>query len=162
MWQEVTAADIDDVAFERLPEDTGVVAPIAGPEDEPDPAIVDQLAQVRSALPDWPPGKVRDPVQRVRNYLYAAAVADVYRLDPLERFVPLAVFEQIEASVPAGDLPKVLYFVALHPLDGSDSATRQLHRLGLPDGPTDARMLRNRVMIYAFKLLGRLTLPPAR
>lgn len=161
-WQEVTAADIDGVAFERLPDDTGVVAPIAGTDEEPDPAIVDQLAQIRSTLPTWPPGMVPDPVQRVRNYLLAAAVADIYRLDPLERFVPLAVFGQIQASVPAGDLPKVLYFVALHPRDGSDSAAGQLHELGLPDGPPDTRMLRSRVMIYAFKLLGRLTVPPPR
>jgi ABC-2 type transport system permease protein len=161
-WQDVTAADIDGVAFERLPEDTGVVAPIAGTDDEPDPSIADQLGQVRSTLPAWPPGKVADPVQRVRNYLFAAAVADVYRMDPLERFVPLAVFEQIQASVPAADLPKVLYFAALHPRDGSDSAARQLHLLGLPDGPPDTRTLRSRVMIYAFKLLGRLTVPPAR
>lgn len=161
-WQAVTPADIDGVAFERLPPDDGVVAPIAPAGDEPDPAIADQLEQVRAALPAWPPGKVRDPVQRVRNFLCAAAVADVYRLDPLERFVPLAVFEQIQASVPADDLPKILYFVALHPLDGGDSAARQLHQLGLPDGPPDTRPLRNRAMIYAFKLLGRVTVPPAR
>jgi len=158
-WQQVTAADIGGVAFERLPADTGVVAPIAGEEDEPDQAIAEQLDALRAALPDWPPGKVRDPVQRVRNYLCAASVADVYRMDPLERFVPLAVFEQIEGTVPAADLPKILYFIAVHPLDGDDSAVRQLHRLGLPDGPPDTRFLRNRNMIYAFKLLGRLTVP---
>ena len=161
-WQEVTAADIGGVAFERLPEDTGVVAPIAGPDDEPDAEIADQLEKLGAALPTWPPGQVRDVVQRVRNYLFAAAVADVYRLDPLERFVPLAVFERIQVSVPASDLPKILYFVALHPRDGSDSAARQLHQLGLPDGPPDTGKLRNRAMIYAFKLLSRLTVPPAR
>lgn len=160
-WQEVTSADIDGVAFERLPPDSGVVAPIAAPDEEPDPEIADLLDQVRSALPGWPPGKIQDPVQRVRNYLYAASIADVNRMDPLERFVPVAVFEQIQASVPSNDLPKILYFVALHPLDGGDSAVRQLHQLGLPDGPRDTRMLRNRSMIYAFKLLGRVTAPPA-
>lgn len=161
-WQEVTAADIDGVAFERLPADTGVVAPIAGEDEEPDAAIAEQLEQVRAALPDWPPGKVADPVQRVRNYLCAASVADVYRMDPLERFVPLAVFEQIQSSVPTPDLLKILYFIAVHPLDGDDSAIRQLHQLGLPDGPSDTRTLRNRNMIYAFKLLGRLTAVPDR
>ena len=156
-WQEVTPADIDGVAFERLPPDSGVVAPIAGTDEDPDPAIADQLEQVRIALPAWRPGKVEDPVQRVRNYLYAASIADLYRMDPLERFVPLAVFEQIQSSVAAEDLSKILYFVALHPLSGSDSAVRQLHLLGLPDGPEDTLMLRNRAMIYAFKLLGRIT-----
>jgi ABC-type multidrug transport system permease subunit len=159
-WQAVTTGDIDGVAFERLPADTGVVAPIAAADEEPDPSVADQIERVRSALPDWTPGRIGDPVQRVRNYLSAAAVADVYRMDPLERFLPLAVFDQIQASVPAEDLPKILYFIAVHPLDGSDSAARQLHQLGLPDGPSDTRTMRDRIMLYAFKLLGRLTGSP--
>ncbi len=159
-WQDVTREDIAGVAFERLPADTGVVAPIAGISDEPDPEIADQLQQLQSALPSWQPGKSGDPVQRVRNYLYAAAIADVSRMDPLERFVPLVVFEQLRKSIAAENLPKILYFIALHPLDGSDAAVQRLHELGLPDGPEDTRLLRNRAMMYAFKLLGRITVAP--
>src|SRR6185312_14798394 len=78
-WQDVTKADINGVAFSRLPEDTGVVAPIAAIDDEPEDAIIPQLDRIAAALPEWKPGKVLDPVQRVRNFLYAASVADVYR-----------------------------------------------------------------------------------
>jgi ABC-2 type transport system permease protein len=155
-WQDVTAADIEGVAFERLPDDAGIVAPIAAADQQPDAEITAQLEALRAALVEWTPGHVSDPVQRVRNYLSAAAVLDVYRLDPLERFVPLVVFERIESSIQPEDLPKVLYFVAVHPNEGSVAAARQLHELGLPDAPADARLLRNRIMLYAFKMLGRI------
>jgi hypothetical protein len=46
--------------------------------------------------------------------------------------------------------------VAVHPDEGSVAAARQLHELGLPDAPADARLLRNRIMLYAFKMLGRI------
>jgi ABC-2 family transporter len=161
-WRQVTQADIDGVAFERLPPDRGVVAPIAAPGEQPDATIVEQLGQIQGALPIWGPGRIADPVQRVRNYLYAASVADIYQMDPLERFVPLLVFDQIQRSIPAENLPRILYWIALHPLAGSDSAAGSLHELALPDGPPDTLLLRNRVMIYAFKLLGRLNAVSAK
>ena len=45
----------------------------------------------------------------------------------------------------------------MHPDEGDNSATRDLTALGLPrvSGPT--KVARGRVMLYAFKLLGRLT-----
>jgi ABC-type multidrug transport system permease subunit len=161
-WEAVTQKDIDGVAFDRLPRDTGVVTPIAGDDESADPPIAEQLDQVRAALTHWAPGKVADPVQRVRNLLYVASVCDVFRIYPLERFVPLAVFDQIDAVSASMDLPKILYFIALHPDGGSDSAARQIHLVGLPDAPADTRLLRNRNMLYAFKLLGRLTQTPDR
>ena len=116
-----------------------------------------QLDRVYAALPDWAPGKVRDPLQRVRNLLYISAVADIYRMDPLERFLPYAVFDQIQRAVPSDDLPKILYFIALHPSDGDDSASRRMAPFNLPDAPRDTRALRNRAMIYSFKFLARLS-----
>src|SRR6185436_2129626 len=106
-WQDVTKSDIDGVAFDRLPTDTGIVAPIAAIDDEPEPEIAGQIDRIVAALPAWQPGKVADPVQRVRNLLYAASVADVYRMDPLERFVPRVVFREMQISISESDLPKI-------------------------------------------------------
>jgi len=156
-WRDVTAHDIANVAFDRLPKDDGVIAPIAAPADVPDDETAAQLDRVYAALPDWAPGKVRDPLQRVRNLLYISAVADIYRMDPLERFLPYAVFDQIQRAVPSDDLPKILYFIALHPSDGDDSASRRMAHFNLPDAPRDTRALRNRAMIYSFKFLARLS-----
>jgi ABC-2 type transport system permease protein len=158
-WQQVTTKDIEGVAFDRLPPETGVVAPIAAPDDEPDAETADQLDSIRSALSSWQPVQLTDPVQRVRNYLFAAAVADVYRLDPLERFVPLIVFDRLQAAMTAADLEKILYFIAVRPEEGNAEAGRRLHEINLPDAPEDLRTLRNRTMLYAFRFLGRLSRP---
>ena len=155
-WEGIVAADFDGVAFERLPPDTGIVAPIARAEDDPDPPIAGQLEQLAAALAEWKPGRAPDPVTRVRNLLLPAAVADVYRLDPLERFIPLLVFEQMQTIVGVDEQPKILYFIAVNPDDGEISAAWRLHELGLPDAPRDTGLVRNRMMIYAFKLLRRV------
>ena len=161
-WEDVTAKDFAGVAFDRLPDDTGIIAPIAIAGQEAEPAVSSQLDALDHALPQWPPAKEPDPVQRIRNYLMIPAVLDVYRMDPLERFVPLVILDHIQDSVPGTDLHKVLYYIATHPQEGSDTAARELHRLGLPDAPDDTRKVRNRVMLYAFKMLGRLIVPQHR
>ena len=114
------------------------------------------LEEIRTKLATWGPGQVADPVQRVRNVLYVAAVPDVFQV-PLERYVPHVVFERLQADVPKDDLIKVLYWVATHPNGGDDSAVDDLRSAGLKvNGPSDMDQTRERVMLYALKLLGRL------
>ena len=122
IWQAVTLDDIDrDLVFDRLPSDQGIVTPIAPDEEEPDTDVGDHLQYIREMLPSWQPGKVADPVQRVRNILYVAAVPDVLQM-PIERFAPIAVFERIREDIPKDQLIKILYWIALHPTDGDDKA----------------------------------------
>jgi hypothetical protein len=156
-WQAVTAADIDrDFIFTRLPPDEGVVTPIAPPDEVPAQEVLDELEGIRAALPTWKPGKVEDPVQRARNLLYVAAVPDIFQL-PMERYVPQLVFDQLLQDIPKDDLIKILYWIGMHPMDGTDAAVDQLRPLGLGNGPSDAEQLRERTAIYAVKLLGRIT-----
>ena len=157
-WQEVTLADIDrDLIFTRLPPDSGVVTPIAPLGEEPDENTAAQLDKMRVALPAWKPGKVADPVQRVRNFLYVAAVPDVFQMQDLERFVPMVVYERIQEDIPKDDLIKILYWIATHPFDGDDKAVDELRPLGLFNGPADMEQTRGRLSVYAVKLLGRIT-----
>ena len=114
------------------------------------------------ALPGWAPGNVTDPVQRARNLLAIAAVPDILQMEQVERFVPRLVFARLQAVIPPRDLPKVLYWIAMHPDQGDDAAIHQLQPFGLPDisghlNPERAKPVRGRIMLYAFKLLGRLT-----
>ena len=156
-WQDVTPAHIDEVMFERLPADSGVVAPIAPAGEALDPDIAEELDEVRMRLVTWPPGRVADPVQRVRNLLYVAAVPDVFQL-PVERYLPHVVFEHLQAEVPAADLSRILFWVATHAGEGDDSALDELRSAGLRvSGPSDVESARERVMLYALKLLGRVT-----
>ncbi len=156
-WRDITDADIGGVAFDRLPPDDGIVSPVSHSDEEPDPAILPQLDRIQGALPGWAPGKADDPVQRARNLLTIAAVPDILEMEQVERFVPRLVFARLQAVIPPRDLPKILAWIALHPDEGSDAAIHQLGDFDLPDinGPT--KPVRGRIMLYAFKLLGRLT-----
>jgi len=157
-WRDVTMADIErDLIFTRLPPDSGVVTPIAPLGEEPDENTAAQLDKMRLALTDWKPGKVADPVQRVRNFLFVAAVPDVFQMQDLERFVPMVVYERIQDDIPKDDLIKILYWIATHPFDGDDKAVDELRPLGLFSGPADMEQTRGRLSVYAVKLLGRIT-----
>jgi ABC-type multidrug transport system permease subunit len=155
-WQEVTLADIDrDLVFDRLPSDQGIVTPIAPDSEDMDPDTADHLQFIRDMLPSWQPGKVEDPVQRVRNILYIAAVPDVLQM-PIERFAPHAVYERLQEDIPKDQLTKILYWIALHPNDGDDAAVDQLWALRYPNGGVDLQQTRERTALYAVKLLGRI------
>ena len=155
-WQQVTPAHIEEVLFERLPSDAGVVSPIARPDEPIEPELEAELEEVRTRLVSWGPARVADPVQRVRNLLYVAAVPDVFQI-PLERYVAHVVFERLQGDVPKEDLIKILFWVATHPAGGDDSAVDDLRTAGIPvNGPGDMEQARERVMLYALKLLGRL------
>ncbi len=155
-WQAVTIEDIDrDLLFNHLPPDSGIISPIASRTEPPDPDLDAALRQLQQALADWPPGKVPDPVQRTRNYLYVLAVPDVFQR-PLERFAPHVIFDRLQRESPKDDLIKILYWIAMHPEDGDDSALDQLRPLGILDVPGDTEQIRERVVLYGVKLLGRL------
>jgi hypothetical protein len=155
-WQAVTLADIDrDLVFDRLPPDEGIVTPIAPESEDPDTDTGEHLQYIREMLPSWQPGKVSDPVQRVRNILYVAAVPDVLQM-PIERFAPYAAYERLQEDIPKDQLIRVLYWIALHPNDGDDKAIDELWALKFPNGGVDVQQTRERAAIYAVKLLGRL------
>ncbi len=156
-WQEVTVVEImQNVDFTRLPPDTGIVSPIARPGVDPPDDMLDQLNNLAAALPDWAPGQVDDPVQHVRNVLYVAAVPDVLETEILESYVPLIVFDKLKQDIPKADLIRILFWVAVHPSGGDDSAAHQLEPLGLGRPPADMDQVRERVTYYSLKLLGRL------
>jgi hypothetical protein len=154
-WRDVTDADIDRIAFDRLPPDEGIISPVSRSDEQPDPVILPQLDRIRDALPGWAPGNIADPVQRTRNLLAIAAVPDILQMEQVERFVPRLVFARLQAVIPPRDLPKILTWIAMHPDDGSDIP--RLGDFGLPDVTGPAKPVRGRIMLYAFKLLGRLT-----
>jgi hypothetical protein len=156
-WQAVSRQDIDaDLTFDHLPPDGGVVTPIASAAEQPDPTTADSVAALAQALPQWTPGSVADPVQRVRNLLYVAAVPDLLMMDT-ERYIPAMIYERIQEQTERSDLIKILYWIALHPFDGEDQAVDDMASLGLPPASaTNAEDVRARSAVYGVKLLGRL------
>ena len=156
-WQAVSQQDIDtDLTFDRLPADSGVITPIASAAEQPDPSTAEAVAMLAQALPEWTPGTVADPVQRVRNLLYVAAVPDLLMMDT-ERYVPAVVYQRVQEQMERSDLTKTLYWIALHPFDGDDRAVDEMESLGLPPASaTAAEDVRARAAVYGVKLLGRL------
>ena len=118
--------------------------------------MADQINALTARLPEWQPGKVADPVQRVRNLLYVAAVPDVLEAEILECYVPLVVFDRLKLDIPKQDLIRIFNWIATHPSGGEDRAASQLQPLGLENAPADMDTVRERVTIYSLKLLGRL------
>lgn len=155
-WREVGAEDIAEIAFDRLPDDEGLVSPIAQRGTLRDGAVERQIATIRTALPAWPPAQEADPVQRTRNMLYIAAVPDLLQMDPLERHLPWLVFDRLRQDIPPQDLPRILFWISQHPQEGGDAAVEELGALGLPEVSGPTRRVRERAMIYALKFLERL------
>lgn len=156
-WRAAGPRDFARVDFSRLPPDSGLVAPIASATEAPDALAVDRLERVRLGLDYWPRAYSRDPVQRARDLLYVAAVPDLLQMGDVERFLPQIVLQQLRDEIPEQDLPRVLFWIAMHPNEGSDAAVGEMEKLGLPAVSGPRQGVRGRVMLYAFKFLGRLT-----
>jgi hypothetical protein len=156
-WREVDPARIDPSLFRNLPPDEDVVAPIGSPEERIYRDEQIQIQCIGDSLRSWAPAQVADPVQRARNFLYVAAVPDVLQLT-IERWVPGVVFTHMRADFVRGDLVRSLYWIATHPDEGSLPSLTDLRRVCLDVGGTEDRAAyRDRIRIYALKLLGRLT-----
>jgi ABC-2 type transport system permease protein len=156
-WQAVTLTDIErDLVFDRLPPDGGVVTPIAGAGQYPEQDVADQVSAINDILLAWLPGNVEDPVQRTRNLLYVLGVVDVAQM-PMEPFLPEVIFGAIRERTPSSDLLKILYWIAVHPDQGTIPTVAEFRTLDLRQVTPDTEELRNRAAVYGVKLLGRLT-----
>ncbi len=153
-WQQITPANIQAIRRFRVPPDEGVVAPIAADDRYLDGRVAWVLDQIEANLPNWGPAQVADPVQRVRNILYVAAVPDVIQ-SPVESYAPWVVFDALEAAFPRDDLIKILAWIALHPEDGGDSAVARVTELGI-EGTSAPDLARERAYYYAIKAINRL------
>jgi ABC-2 type transport system permease protein len=153
-WREINPGHLNAIRHFQVPPDHGVVTPWADPRETPDDFVADELDGVRELLPHWGPGLVSDPVQRVRNLLYVAAVPDAVQ-QPIERYLPQLVYEQLQTSLPREDLVRVLGWIVLTPLDGDTSAIARVHELGLEDA-VQVDVVRERAYYYAIKMIQRL------
>ena len=151
-WELLTEADIASLDY-NVPPDSAVVTPIASADDIPDEATDRQLAELEDALPEWPPGKVSDPIQRVLNFMAVAGVPDLVQ-NPMERFIPIIVLRHLETVYPRDQLVRILTWIALHPNDGV--MIEDVSELGL-EGVGSGDLVRERVYYYAIKFVARLT-----
>lgn len=152
-WKRITEADIAALDF-NVPPDQGIVAPFAGPDEEPYDYLLEQVKGVRDKLPAWGPGAEADDVQAVRNLLCVAGVPDAIQM-PVERFLPPVVFERLQDAYPKEDLVKLLTYIVQHPEDGL--VLDNISDLGIEGSAGDLGVVRERVYLYAIKFIARLT-----
>ena len=137
-----------------MPPDRGVVAPFAASDEEPDDYSATDVETVRRNIATWKPGLVPDEIQAVRNYLYIAAVPDAIQM-PVERFLPVVVFEHLSETYPKDKLIKILTWIALHPDDGK--VLTSVSDVGIAGNVGDTWIVRERAYLYAIKFIARLT-----
>jgi ABC-2 type transporter len=152
-WDNITQEQINSFTFTGLPRDDGVENPVApSATDMQVQDERDRMDQIIAKLKTWKPGTTGNDGQRVRNYLSAASVADFVE-DPLEGSIARAVFDRLEEDFDKDELIHILAWIKIAPDEGTvinDAPELDIH------GPVNEDILRQRNLIYADKLLGRL------
>jgi ABC-type transport system involved in cytochrome c biogenesis permease component len=146
-WANITEAQIAEIAFEGLPTDSDLIAPLAPPNL--DSAQAKELA---AQLASWPRGRLDDSGQSIRNLVSVAAVADLCA-DPRESQIARLVFRQIQSGFEPAAARQALSWIILSPEDGL--AITKAPELGIFRHPPE-RLVRQRSVIYAEKYLGRM------
>jgi hypothetical protein len=153
LWAKITSKDTDELDY-NVPPDHGIVSPFAGPDEEPEDFMKEQVDTVRNQIAIWPPGADGDDLRCIRNLLYIAAVPDAIQL-PVERYMPRVVYEHLIDSYPKEKLVKILTYIALHPEEGM--VIDDISDLGIEGTVGDPMIVRERAYLYAIKFIARLT-----
>jgi ABC-type multidrug transport system permease subunit len=148
----IPAALIDSIDYRSLPADESTVTPVAPPGNVDDPAGQARLDTLAARLEAWPPGHDPDRTQAIRNLLYVATVADLNE-DPLEGNIARVVFTYLFGHFKEQELTQSLAWIILHPDEGK--VLNNIPELGIP-GEMDPRFVRDRSILYAKKVLGRI------
>jgi len=158
-YESITDTDINSITYDDLQDDGSFVTPIVASVDDLSPDIQKWTADFRAKLNAWPPGNVPDPLERTRNLLNLAAVADLAQFQ-YEGEVARVVFDKLllpptSLNQPSDRLTqeKISAYIILHPLDGG--VLRAVPEFGIPEKQEESGV-RTRTTQYAKKLLGRL------
>ena len=154
-WDVLTPANLLELP-RTLPSDTGIVTPIASNLDAIDDATQDRGNAIYARLATWGPGKVSDPLQRVANLLYVAAVVDVMKIEPLESYLPVLVEQYLWESTKTADLVRQLGWLATHPLPGEFVSADDMTALGVEVTTDQANDIEYRMHVYSAKFMFRL------
>lgn len=151
-FQTITDSQINSITYDDLADDNGVITPLISSPDDVSPSIRQWMVGFAAKLDEWIPAKEADLLQRTRNLLSLAAVADLAEYQ-YEGEVPYVVFERLKSQIPPEDLKKILADIILHP--GEGSVRTSAVELGIGGEETEQEV-RDRAGQYAKKLLGRL------
>ena len=148
-YEAITAAQMDRITYEDLPGDNELATRLAPPFKAAD---TERMGEFAAKLRDWPPAGAENPGQSVRNLLSVAAIADV-SADLREAEIARVVFNELQARHGRDPLRRILTWIILSPNEGT--VINNAPELGLKRHPPES-IIRERTVLYAKKLLGRL------
>jgi hypothetical protein len=151
-YESITDAQIASITFSDLNADDDTVTPLAHNFDGLGDDERKRLDGIRAKLDAWPPAHNDAAGQRVRSILSVAAIAD-YSQDPLEGQIARVVFDRLLADFEKEQLKRICAWIILRPEEGA--VITSAPELDL-NGRVNEDVLRDREMMYAKKLLGRL------
>ena len=150
LWESITDDEIARIPFQDLPGDHEFVTPLAAPFQGPTgDGTLDGFA---GRLRRWPPGRLDNAGQSVRNLVAVAAIADLTH-DPREAGIARVVFDQLQARFDPNDLRRALAWIVAFPDDGK--VVNHVPELGIARHPPEVSV-RSRSALYARKFLGRV------
>jgi hypothetical protein len=157
-YDSITNEDIASIDFDDATDDEGFVGPLAHSLDHLDADARKRIEERADKLLDWRYSDDPSVAQRVRYCICAAALADLFH-DEFESETAYVVFDYLKKEIPKEQLKKACAWIILKPDAGKVVTTAP--DLGI-EGDTDEGTVRERSVLYAKKLLGRLVgkLPP--
>lgn len=150
-YEKITQKEIDAVNYDDAEEDASFVAPLVGNLKHLEGDQLKKFNALLEKLNEWEPGKIDEVGQKVRNFLCLSSLMDVGRGE-FEAELPYSIFEKLKTDVPREKLVKAVAWVVLKPKEGK--AVTEAKDLDI--AKADEEAVRNRTVIYAKKLLGRL------
>ncbi|HMD61286.1 MAG TPA: ABC transporter permease [Opitutaceae bacterium] len=149
-YEAMTGSEIDSIGYADLPGDNEFVSRLALPFRDGDG--MRGMGGFAEKLRTWVPGRGADAGQDVRNLLCVAGIADVSQ-DPHEGDIARLVFDEIRSRYDADRLSRILTWIILYP--GNGTVIPSAPELGLIRQYQEG-VVRERTVLYATKLLGRL------
>ncbi len=148
----ITDKDIEKIDFDELPDDSGLVTPVAKDLDNLDDESRKRLTDWATKLNDWAGAKEEDVNQRVRNLMSVCSLGDIAHAE-FEGELTYVVFEKLKSEVDKDQLIKATALIVLKPKEGK--CPTKVTELGWDDD-LDEDMIRERSAMFAEKLLGRM------
>jgi hypothetical protein len=148
----ITQKDIDGINYDDAQDDSGFITPLAADLDNLDNDSKKRLDDWTAKLNDWAGAKEENVPQRVRNLLSVCSLADMVHSE-FEGETAYVIFEKLKSEIDKDQLIKACAWIVLKPDEGR--CITRIPELGWDD-EIEEDGIRERVSMYAKKLLGRL------
>ena len=152
--------DINNLDYDDCMDDEGFVTPVKQNLDHLEAGSEQQkrFMELADKFNAWPEKPIEDKFQKVRSYINLAAIVDIGHGE-FEGETAYIVFERLKKEIPKEELIKLCYQEMLKYNEGK--VELKMENFGF-ENPCDEADLRERMGLYAKKLLGRLQgkLPP--